>query len=65
MLDGVFRHDTIRLQRVGSTGGVRRVRQRVVTLGEYSPRYCERPPAGAETEVMPWDDYPEITEVDA
>ena len=44
------------------TGGARRVRQRVIALGDYTPRYCLRPPAIAE--VMPWDDGPEITEVD-
>lgn len=63
MMDGAFGHDTIRWRRAEITGGVRRVRQRVIWLGEYSPRYCIRPPALAE--VMPWDEGPEITEVDA
>lgn len=62
MADGVFRQSTIRWQGRSDTGCVRRVRQRVVVLGEYTPRYCIRPPAAAE--VMPWDDAPEITEVD-
>ena len=62
MLDGAFRGDTIRRLGIEGTGGVRRVRQRVTVLGEYAPRYCLRPPAWAE--VMPWDDGPEITEVD-
>ncbi len=62
MMDGAVGHDTIRWHRAEITGGARRVRQRVVVLGEYNPRYCIRPPA--MTEVMPWDDGPEITEVD-
>lgn len=61
MLDGGFRHDTIRRLGLDVTGGVRRVRQRVIPLGEYTPRYCIRPPAMPE--VMPWGDDPEITEV--
>lgn len=62
MLDGAFRSQTIRWPGGHTTGGVRRVRQRVIRLEEYQPRYCLRPPALAE--VMPWDDGPEITEVD-
>jgi|GEM_PF-1493281 len=62
MLDGAFRSNTIRRLRLDTTGGVRRVRQRVIRLDEYQPRYCLRPPAMAE--VMPWDDGPEITEVE-
>lgn len=62
MMDGAFRHDTIQRRAAGSQGGVRRVRQRVIVLGEYLPRYCLRPPAPPE--VMPWDDAPVITEVD-
>jgi hypothetical protein len=64
MADGSFRRNTIRQLQVVRTGVVQRVRQRVIALGEYTPRYCIRPPAMAE--VMPWDDdAPEITEVDA
>jgi hypothetical protein len=62
MLDGAFRSHTIRGLGVDTTGGVRRMRQRVIRIEEYQPRYCLRPPAMAE--VMPWDDGPEITEVD-
>ncbi|MDO9021368.1 MAG: hypothetical protein Q8S73_36280 [Deltaproteobacteria bacterium] len=62
MLDGVFRQNTIPRRAAAGTGGARRVRQRVIVLGDYTPRYCLRPPAIAE--VMPWDDGPEITEVD-
>ena len=61
MLDGAFRQNTIRRLRTDATGGVRRVRQRVILIGEYTPRYCVRPPAMPE--VMPWDDGPEITEI--
>lgn len=62
MLDGAFRSHTIRRLRQDISGGVRRLRQRVIRLEEHQPRYCLRPPAMAE--VMPWDDGPEITEVD-
>lgn len=57
MPDGALRHDTIRGLRVDATGGARRVRQRVIPLGEYTPRYCLRPPAMPE--VMPWGDGPD------
>ena len=62
MADGAFHHDTIRRPRADITGGMQRVRQRVIVLEEHRPKYCLRPAAG--TEVMPWDDGPIITEVD-
>lgn len=62
MMDGTQGFGRLSLLRGISTEGVQRVRQRVIVLYEHKPGYCVRPPASAE--VMPWDDAPEITEVD-
>ena len=62
MADGALHQDTIRRQRADTTGGIQRVRQRVIVLEERRPRYCLRP--DARIEEMPWDDGPIITEVD-
>lgn len=62
MMDGTLGFGRASLLAGFGSGGVTRVRQRVIVLFEYNPRYCVRP--GARPEVMPWDDAPEITEVD-
>lgn len=62
MMDGTLGFARSSLLQGLTTGGVRRVRQRVIVLYEHHPWYCVRPPA--DPEVMPWDDAPEITEVD-
>ncbi len=62
MMDGTQGFGRLSLLRGITTGGIRRVRQRVIVLYEHNPGYCVRPTASAE--VMPWDDAPEITEVD-
>ncbi len=62
MADGLLHQDTTRRPRADTTGGIQRVRQRVIVLEERRPGYCLRP--DARIEEMPWDDGPIIIEVD-